>query len=85
MIIESSAIMKYLCDAHNITSAYPRGNRARARVDQMMDWIGHDLFKPLINQLVLPQVLPHHRRDDSVHQGSQSVSLYHVYLLSNAK
>ncbi len=35
---ESNAILRYLCNAHDLKQWYPTDPRARARVDQWLDW-----------------------------------------------
>lgn len=35
---ESNAVLRYLCDAHGGEAFYPRDLRARARVEQWLDW-----------------------------------------------
>jgi len=60
-LTESSAILKYLADrAHS--PAYPTELKARARVNEVMDWFNANLYRDLGYGVLYPQVFPHHRR-----------------------
>jgi glutathione S-transferase len=60
-LTESSAILKYLADrAHSL--AYPTELKARARVNEVMDWFNANLYRDLGYGVLYPQVFPHHRR-----------------------
>ncbi|HJV69947.1 glutathione S-transferase family protein [Ideonella sp.] len=69
-LTESSAILKYLADAHGLDSAYPRDPRARARVNEQMDWLNTFLSRELCYGFVYPQVFPQHRRPDAAVQAA---------------
>ena len=58
---ESSAILKYLADKAG-SPAYPKDLRARARVNEMMDWVNTQLCRELAYGFVYPQILPGHKR-----------------------
>ena len=60
-LTESSAILKYLADRID-SPAYPKDLRARARVNEMMDWINTQLCRDLAYGTVYPQVCPGHKR-----------------------
>ena len=60
---EASAILKYLADTVN-SPAYPQDPRARARVNERMDWLNTGLYRDLGYNLIYPQTLPHHKRAD---------------------
>ena len=60
-LTEGSAILKYLADKAG-SPAYPKDLRARARVNEMMDWVNTQLCRELAYGLVYPQILPHHKR-----------------------
>jgi glutathione S-transferase len=60
-LTEGSAILKYLADKAG-SPAYPKDLRARARVNEMMDWINTQLCRELAYGLVYPQILPNHKR-----------------------
>lgn len=58
---ESSAILKYLAERAG-SPAYPKDLRARARVNEMMDWVNTQLCRDLAYGVVYPQMFPHHKR-----------------------
>ena len=60
-LTESSAILKYLADKFE-SPAYPKDPRARARVNERMDWINTQVCRDLAYGLVYPQILPTHKR-----------------------
>lgn len=69
-LTESSAILKYLADKAG-SPAYPKDLKARARVNEMMDWLNSNFYKDFGYGLVYPQTFPHHRRpDDAVQAGT---------------
>jgi glutathione S-transferase len=61
VLTESSAILKYLADRFDST-AYPKDLQARARVNEMMDWVNTQLSRDLAHGTVYAQIFPHHRR-----------------------
>ena len=69
-LTESSAILKYLADKID-SPAYPKDLRARARVNEAMDWLNANLYRDWGYGLVYPQTFPHHKRpDDAVQAGT---------------
>lgn len=62
-LTESSAILKYLADKSG-SPAYPKELKARARVNERMDWINTQLNRDLAYGLVYPQAFPHHKRQN---------------------
>ena len=60
-LTESSSILKYLADKID-SPAYPKDLRARARVNERMDWINTQVCRDLAYGLVYPQILPTHKR-----------------------
>ena len=60
-LTESSAILKYIADTID-SPAYPKPLRARARVNERMDWINTQLARDLAYNLVYPQIFPTHKR-----------------------
>ncbi len=58
---ESSAILKYLADKVN-SPLYPKELKARARVNERMDWFNTGFYRDLGYNLVYPQIFPHHKR-----------------------
>lgn len=70
VLTESSAILKYLADRSR-SPAYPIDLKARARVNEAMDWFNANLYRDFGYGLLYPQVYPHHRRPtDEVQAGT---------------
>jgi glutathione S-transferase len=61
VLTESSAILKYLADKSE-SPAYPKDLRARARVNERMDWFNTNHYREWGYHLIYPQVFPHHVR-----------------------
>lgn len=69
-LTESSAILKYLADKTN-SAAYPKELKARARVNEQMDWFNANFNKDFAYGVVYLQVFPRHRRpNDDCHAGT---------------
>ena len=68
-LTESSAILKYMADKAG-SPAYPTELRARARVNERMDWINTQLCRDLAYGLVYPQIFPMHKRGDAAAQAA---------------
>lgn len=66
-LTESSAILKYLAERYD-SSAYPKELRARARVNELMDWTNTQLCRDLAYGLVYPQIFPTHKRPSDEQQ-----------------
>jgi glutathione S-transferase len=62
VLTESSAILKYLADKHN-SAAYPKDLKARAHVNEVMDWFNTNHYREWGYHLIYPQVFPHHLRN----------------------
>lgn len=62
-LTESSAILKYLAEKSG-SAAYPSELKARARVNERMDWLNTGLYRDLGYGFIYPQVFPHHKRAD---------------------
>jgi glutathione S-transferase len=60
-LTESSAILKYLADKIG-SSAYPTDLKARAKVNEMMDWINTNFYREWGYNLCYPQLFPHLKR-----------------------
>jgi glutathione S-transferase len=60
-LTESSAILKYLADKAG-SPAYPKDLKARARVNEMMDWFNSNIYRDFAYGLIYPQTFPHHKR-----------------------
>ena len=69
-LTESSAILKYLAEKSG-SPAYPKELRARARVNERMDWINTQLCRDLAYGLVYPQIFPLHKRPSDEQQKGQ--------------
>ncbi|OFZ89540.1 MAG: glutathione S-transferase [Betaproteobacteria bacterium RBG_16_66_20] len=69
-LTECSAILKYLADKAG-SPAYPKDLKARARVNEMMDWFNSNIYKDFAYGLIYPQTFPHHKRpSDAVQAGT---------------
>jgi glutathione S-transferase len=69
-LTESSAILKYLADKHDLPS-YPKDLKKRAKVNEVMDWLNTQFYRDFGYGLVYPQIFPHHkRRSDEAHGGA---------------
>jgi glutathione S-transferase len=74
-LTESSAILKYLADKSDLPE-YPKDLKARARVNELMDWVNTNFYRDWGYNLCYPQLFPHHERptaegqDDTVRWGS---------------
>lgn len=66
VLTQASAILKYLADTFELPE-YPRDLKARARVNESMDWFMAD-FYPEWASMIYPQILPHHKRPDEAIQ-----------------
>jgi glutathione S-transferase len=67
VLTESSAILKYLAEKTG-SPAYPKELKARARVNEMMDWFNTQLYREFGYHLAYPQVFAHHVRTPDVAQ-----------------
>jgi glutathione S-transferase len=61
VLTESSAILKYIAEKHN-HPAYPKDLRARARVNERMDWLNTGYYREWAYHMIYPQVFPSHLR-----------------------
>jgi len=69
-LTESAAILRYLAEKTG-SSAYPKDLKARARVNEMMDWLNANIYKDFGYGLIYPQTFPHHKRPgDAVQAGT---------------
>jgi glutathione S-transferase len=60
-LTESSAILKYLADKTN-SPAYPKDLKARAKVNEMMDWLNTNFYREWGYNLAYPQIFPNLKR-----------------------
>ena len=69
VLSESSAILKYLADKAS-SPAYPTDPRARARVNEIMDWFNTQFYREIAYHVVYPQVFTnnHARATDELTQ-----------------
>lgn len=69
-LTESAAIIRYLADKVG-SPAYPKDLKARARVNEVMDWFNSNCYKDIAYGLAYPQLFPHHKRpSDAVQAGT---------------
>jgi glutathione S-transferase len=61
ILTESSAILKYLADKVG-SPAYPKELKARARVNERMDWFNTNHYREWGYHLIYPQTYAHHKR-----------------------
>ncbi len=66
-LTESSSMLKYLADKHNVAT-YPKDLKARARVNERMDWFNTNFYREYGYHLLYAQVFPHHVRSPEVAQ-----------------
>lgn len=70
VLTESSAILKYLADKVG-SPLYPKELKARARVNEAMDWFNTNFYRDYGYNLVYPQIYPHHKRpSDELNTGT---------------
>lgn len=62
-LTESASILRYLAEKTG-SRAYPKDLRARARVNEMLDWFNSNLYRDWGYGLIYPQVFPHLKRAD---------------------
>jgi glutathione S-transferase len=66
-LTESSAILKYLAEKFDLPE-YPKDLKARARINEVMDWFNTNFYRDYAYGLAYPQLFPHHkRRSDEAH------------------
>jgi glutathione S-transferase len=66
---ESSAMLKYLAEKTN-SPAYPKDLKARARVNEVMDWFNSQFYRDYGYGLIYPQVFPNLKRESEETQKS---------------
>jgi glutathione S-transferase len=70
VLTESATILRYLAGIAD-SPAYPADPRARARVDEALDWFNTGFYRDHGYGIVYPQVLPHYR----IHETQRSALL----------
>jgi glutathione S-transferase len=69
-LTESSAIIRYLAEKSG-SPAYPKDLKARAKVNEMMDWFNSNIYKDFAYGVIYPQTFPHHKRpSDAIQAGT---------------
>lgn len=58
---ESVTILKYLAERFDLPE-YPADIRARARVNEVLDWANSNFYRDWGYNLCYPQLFPHHKR-----------------------
>jgi len=66
-LTECSAILKYLADKTG-SPAYPKDLQARARVNEVMDWLNTGFYRDYGYGVVYPQLFPHLKRPNEAFQ-----------------
>ena len=70
VLTESSSIIKYLADKFNLPT-YPKDLKARAKVNELMDWFNTGFYRDYAYGVVYPQIYPHHKRpSDELQKGT---------------
>lgn len=70
-LTESSTILKYLADKFNLEQVYPKELRARARINERMDWFNTNFYRDYGYGMCYPQIFPHHKRPtEDLHNGT---------------
>lgn len=69
LLTESGAIIRYLANKTK-SAAYPQDAKARARIDERIEWFYSNFYKDLGYGLVYPQLFPHHRRQNEAVQAA---------------
>ncbi|HKJ00081.1 MAG TPA: glutathione S-transferase family protein [bacterium] len=67
VLTESSSILKYLAEKTG-SPTYPKDLKARARVNEAMDWLNTGFYREYGYHLIYPQVFPNHERTPDVAQ-----------------
>lgn len=66
ILLESNAIMRFLCDEHGLDSWYPKGAKARAKVDQWLDWNQCRLMEPTTSLVINKALLGDNGDKDAI-------------------
>jgi glutathione S-transferase len=69
VLTESASILRYLANKTG-SATYPVEPRARARVDEMIDYLNSDFYRDWGYNLIYPQLFPHHKREPDAAQQS---------------
>jgi glutathione S-transferase len=71
-LTESASILRYLADLAG-SAAYPAEARARAKVDEALDWFNTGFYRDHGYGLVYPQILPHY----AALAGAETIAFHH--------
>jgi glutathione S-transferase len=66
-LTESATILRYLAEKTG-SPAYPKDMKARARVNEVMDWFNSNFYRDWGYGLIYPQLFPHLKRENAVVQ-----------------
>lgn len=66
ILLESNAIMRFLCDEHGLDTWYPKGAKARAKVDQWLDWNQCRLMDPTTSLVINKALLGENGDKDAI-------------------
>ena len=66
-LTESASILRYLAEKIG-SPAYPKDLKARARVNELMDWFNSNFYRDWGYGLIYPQLFPHLKRENAVVQ-----------------
>ena len=66
-LTESATILRYLAETSG-SPAYPKDLKARAHIDEMLDWFNSNFYRDWGYGLVYPQVFPTQKRSDAAAQ-----------------
>jgi glutathione S-transferase len=73
LVYESNAILRYICNKHELTNWYPTDIRSRARVDQWLDW-NQCRLSPSVIDIVFNKVFAGDKGDaKAIERGSKSM------------
>jgi glutathione S-transferase len=68
-LTESATILRYLAEKTG-SPAYPKEPRARAQVDERLDWFNSNFYRDWGYGLVYPQIFPNLKREDPAVQAA---------------
>lgn len=67
VLTESASILRYLANKTG-SATYPTEPKARARVDEVIDYLNSDFYRDWGYNLIYPQLFPHHKREPDAAQ-----------------
>jgi glutathione S-transferase len=63
-LTESASILRYLANKNDLPE-YPKEPRARAKVDELLDWFNTQFYRDFGYGLAYPQIFPTHKRPNT--------------------